>query len=117
MDRILQAPEILDEAARPAPADFDVSRYTREVFRMYDGPETVNVTLLCGNEVMKGVVDRFGADITVRRADRDHFRTRVRVCTSPTFYGWVFQWGGRIRIEGPEAAVEEYREMARRALG
>ncbi len=38
------------------------------------------------------------------------------VCASPTFYSWVFQWGGKIRIEGPDAAVEEYKEMARKAL-
>ena len=33
-----------------------------------------------------------------------------------TFYSWVFQWGGKVRIEGPEAAVTEYKEMAREAL-
>ena len=28
----------------------------------------------------------------------------------------VFQWGGKVRIEGPEDAVTEYKEMARKAL-
>ncbi|MGX8687136.1 MAG: hypothetical protein ACSW8K_04970, partial [bacterium] len=36
--------------------------------------------------------------------------------TSATFYAWVFQWAGRIRIAGPEKAREEYRQMALKAL-
>lgn len=117
VDRILRSPDILSEEAHPVPEDFDAARYTREVFRMYDNEEPEEVTLLCRNEVMKGVIDEFGMDVAVKRADRDHFRIKVMVCTSPTFYSWVFQWGGKIRIEGPEDAAAEYREMARKALG
>ena len=116
VDRILKTPDILNENAQPVPEDFDVARYTREVFRMYDNEELQEVTLLCANEVMKGVLDKFGMDITVKKADPEHFRTKVKVCTSPTFYSWVFQWEGKIRIEGPEDAVTEFREMARKAL-
>ncbi len=116
VDRILKTPDILNEDAQPVPEDFDVARYTREVFRMYDNEEPQEVTLLCANDVMKGVLDKFGMDITVKKADPEHFRTKVKVCTSPTFYSWVFQWGGKIRIVGPEDAVTEFREMARKAL-
>ena len=116
VDRILKTPDILRNDAQSAPEDFDVARYTREVFRMYDNEEPEEVTLLCANEVMKGVLDKFGMDITVKKADPEHFRTKVKVCTSPTFYSWVFQWGGKVRIEGPEDAVTEYKEMARKAL-
>ena len=100
-------------------ASFDYKRfkqrYTREVFRMFDNEEPQKVTLICANEVMKGVLDKFGMDITVKKSDPEHFRTQVKVCTSPTFFSWVFQWGGRIRIEGPEDVLTEYREMARKA--
>lgn len=116
VDRILKTPDILNEDAQPVPEDFDVARYTREVFRMYDNEEPQEVALLCANEVMKGVLDKFGMDITVKKADPKHFRTKVKVCTSPTFYSWVFQWGGKVRIEGPENVMMEYREMAQKAL-
>lgn len=116
VDRILKAPDILKDDAKPAPKSFDIAHYTREVFRMYDNQEVKKVTLVCCNEVMKGVIDKFGDEITVNKIDSEHFLTRVKVCTSPTFYGWVFQWGGKIRIEAPEEAVEEYKEMARQAL-
>ena len=116
VDRILKAPDILYEEAHPVSEDFDVARYTREVFRMYDDDKPEEVTLLCDNEIMKGVLDQFGMDITVKKADKEHFRTKVKVCTSPTFYSWVFQWGGKVRIDGPEEVILEYRELARKAL-
>ena len=116
VDRIQAQPEITDDPAHPAPDDFDVTRYTREIFRMYDNQEQVDVTLACDNTVMKGVIDKFGTDIRVKRIDKEHFRTTVTVCTSPTFYAWVFQWGGMVKIEGPEEVKEKYKEMAQAVL-
>ena len=84
---------------------------------MYDTEDPVPVTLVCENEVMKGVLDAFGMDIKVKRATKGHFQTTVMACTSPTFYGWVFQWGGKVQITAPEEAVAEYKEMARKAFG
>ncbi len=68
---IFKTPDILSEDAQPVPEDFDVARYTREVFRMYDNEEPQKVTLLCANDVMKGVLDKFGMDVTVKKADPD----------------------------------------------
>lgn len=116
VDRILRQPEILREEALPIPDNFDVTRYTREVFRMYANQEPEEVTLLCRNEIMKGIIDQFGPDVKVKKADKEHFRAMVRVCVSPTFYGWVFTWGGDVKIEGPENVLSGYREMAERAL-
>ena len=116
VDRIADRPEILKEAADPVPEGFDLGRYTREVFRMFDNEELQEVDLLCSYEVMKGVVDQFGMDIKIKRAGTGWFGLRVTVCTSATFYAWVFQWAGRIRIAGPEKAREEYRQMALKAL-
>jgi hypothetical protein len=61
-------------------------------------------------------VDQFGMDIKIKRAGTGWFGLKVTVCTSVTFYAWVFQWAGRIRITGPEKAREEYRQMAVKAL-
>ena len=116
VDRILTQPKVLQEAAQPEPENFDIGIYTKEVFRMYDTEEPQQVTLFCDNSVMKGVIDKFGTDIKVQVRDEDHFSTKVMVCASPTFYSWVFQWGGKVRIEGPEDAVTEYKEIARKAL-
>jgi hypothetical protein len=78
---------------------------------MYDNEEVREVELLCSYTVMKYLVDQFGMGIRIRRAGKGWFKLEVNVCTSPTFYGWVFQFGGNIRINGPEDVREEYRRM------
>lgn len=115
VDRILSQPEIIEEEAIPVPEDFDIAKYTKEVFRMYDTEELKEVTLLCENSIMKGVIDQFGADIPVKTVDGEHFQIKVNVCTSPTFYSWVFQWEGRCKIQGPKETVQEYQERLQKA--
>ena len=116
VDRILAEPEILKEAAKPKPAKFNLERYTKEVFRMYDTEEPETVVLLCENSVMKGLMDKFGKDFKVKVVDPEHFSATVKVCTSPTFFGWVFQWDGKVKIASPEETREAYRRMAQAAL-
>jgi len=115
VDRILSQPAIIEDDAFPVPEDFDIAKYTKEVFRMYDTEELKEVTLLCENSIMKGVIDQFGADIPVKTVDGEHFRIKVNVCTSPTFYSWVFQWEGRCKIQGPKETVQEYQERLQKA--
>lgn len=74
------------------------------------------MTLCCENRVMKAVIDVFGMDMKVKPKNKTHFITKVNVCTSPTFYAWVFQWGGAIKISSPEEVAEEYRDMAKKAM-
>jgi hypothetical protein len=66
--------------------------------------------------MMKGLIDKFGTDMKVTVVDEGHFEAKVRVCTSPTFYAWVFQWGGKVKIEGPGDVLEGYRKMVEEAL-
>lgn len=116
VDRISKQPVILDETAAPAPESLNLADYSREVFRMYDTEKPVEVSLLCENNLMKHLIDHFGLDVDTEIIDGSHFRARVLVCTSPTFYRWVFGWCGRMKIEGPPSVLEEYRRMARAAL-
>ncbi len=117
LDRIYRTPDILEDAAVPAPVGFDLGAYSRSVFRMFDTDEPVEVTLRCRNYIMNAVIDHFGKGVEVREdADEEHFVVKVRVCASPTFYRWVFGWNGDMKIVGPEKVKEEFREMARKAL-
>lgn len=65
---------------------------------------------------MKVLIDNFGLDVDTTPVDEDHFRAKVMVCTSPTFYRWVFGFGDRIKIIGPIKVVEQYRTMLNNAL-
>lgn len=116
VDRILNCPTILNLPAQPKPDGFDVAYYTREVFRMFVTEEPTTVELLCENATMKNIVDKFGRDVQTELYDADHFKATIHVCTSPTFYGWIFQWGGKIRILEPEQTKNAYREMIQNAM-
>ena len=39
------------------------------------------------------------------------FRLQTEVSASPTFFGWVFGFGGKVQILGPESVKEQYRQM------
>lgn len=103
-------PEMTDEAAVPQPEGFDVTDYSKKIFEMFDG-ENIVVELECMNPLMKYVIDRFGEDVDTRVSTSERFIARVLVCLSPTFYSWVFQFGGDIRILSPKKARREYVAM------
>ena len=90
--------------------DFDPAEYVRKVFGMY--PDNLcTVELLCNNEVMRSVIDRFGENVWTETVDEQHFRATVEVAPSPPFFSWVFTFSGKIRIVSPAAVLEEMRDM------
>lgn len=91
--------------------DFDVSEYMRRVFGMYDD-EVRGVELICENELMRSVIDRFGEGVQAKPTDSRHFSIKVNVAPSPPFFAWVFTFGGRMRIASPPDVLEEMRSMA-----
>ena len=110
VDRIATTPKILNIVADPVPSDFDLAKYTKEVFSMYDG-KSVLVDLKCDNSLMKVIIDRFGEDVTVLAYDMTSFRLKIEVSASPTFYGWIFGFGGKVQILGPKQIRDEYAMM------
>ena len=109
----MDSPYIIDEKAVPEPADFRLEDYSRRIFEMYDG-EPVQVKLECKNDLAKYIVDRFGTQLETKKTGDDRFEVIVEVSLSPTFYAWVFRFGGEIRILSPGKAVNEITEMARK---
>ncbi len=107
----LYAVAVLPERAEKRPEGFSLEDYSKRIFEMYDG-EPVAVRLKCRNDLMKYIVDRFGDDIEVKTADKDHVIVTVSVSLSPTFYGWVFQFEGGIKILSPRKAEKKISKMA-----
>lgn len=106
----MTAVEPLEHTAVQTP-DFDPAEYVRKVFGMY--PDNLcTVELLCDNEVMRSVIDRFGENVQTETVDEQHFRATVEVAPSPPFFSWVFTFSGKIRIVSPAAVLEEMRDMA-----
>ena len=114
VDRIAKCPTILDEAGTPAPDDFDISTYLNTTFRMFNS-ERASVELICDNSVMDTIIDRFGEDVTTYANDMTSFRAVVDVATSHVFYSWVFGFGGKVKIKGPQEVKDAYAEMIKTA--
>ena len=106
----MTAVELSNQAAVLAP-DFDPAEYVQKVFGMY--PDALRtVELLCDNETMRSVIDRFGEDAATETVDQGHFKVTVEVAPSPPFFAWVFTFCGRIRILSPAEVLDEMRGMA-----
>ena len=103
--------EILEERAVKRPKGFKISDYSHKVFEMFNG-EDVAVKLQCKDNLMKYVIDRFGDRFPFEPGDDGTFTCEVNVRLSPTFYGWVFGFGGDIRILSPEEAVNNIIQMS-----
>ncbi len=109
VDRIATIPEILDVQNYPQPSDFDLNRFSKTTFRMFDG-KIKQVDLRCDNSIMKVIIDKFGEDVTTLAYDMESFRVLTEVAISPTFFGWVFGFEGKIEILGPSEVKEAYRQ-------
>ena len=110
-DRVVD-PVITDERAVKKPEGFDLDDYSRRIFEMYDG-EPTEVKLEVKDELAKYLVDRFGTDLETVPAGDGYFQVTVEVSLSPTFYAWVFRFGGEIRILAPAKAVSDITKMAK----
>ena len=75
--------------------------YTEQVFKMYSG-ETELVTLEFAPDKLGVIYDKFGEDIEVRHADKGWLKIKVTVQISPTFWGWIYQLGDKIKIVSPK---------------
>ncbi len=115
VDRIAVAPTILSENAIPVPKDFDLENFTKEVFFMFSGDE-VEVDLQCDNSLMKTMIDRFGENVKTLAYDMTSFRLITEVSVSPTFFGWVFGFDGKVKILGPKNVKEQYYKMISEAM-
>ncbi|MDD5823203.1 MAG: WYL domain-containing protein [Firmicutes bacterium] len=103
---------LLYEPAIPAPKDFSLDKYSSRVFDMFTGV-TAQVEIECRKPyLMNYLIDRFGKDFKVLSTEEDgSFRVSVMVDASPTFYAWIFQFGGDAKIVAPSKVCEEFAAM------
>ena len=91
---------------------FDMVRYSGSLFGMFSGEET-EVTLEAQNNIVSVLIDRFGKDIPIEPVDENNFRTKVNVSVSSQFLGWILALGGKVRITGPDAVVDQMKSEIR----
>ena len=83
----------------------DVADYTEQAFKMYNG-KIESITLRFSRDLLGVIYDKFGEDTEIWQED-GRYAANVKVQISPTFWGWLFQFGGRMRLQGPAVLQEE----------
>lgn len=84
VDRIAKCPTILDKDGTPPPEEFDIDKFINTTFHMFNS-EHEEVELICDNEVMDSIIDRFGEDIATYANDMTSFRVVVNIAVSHVF--------------------------------
>ena len=110
VDRIVRCPKILDDDAVQPPKNFDLNAYLNPMFRMYNGQKK-QIELVCSNDVMDAIIDKFGKDVYVLANDMKSFRAVIETSVGSAFYSWIFGFGGRVVIKSPEDVKAEYSSM------
>ena len=114
VDRIVRQPQILEEDAAYPPASFELNVYLNSMFRMYNG-DRKQVELICQNDVMDAIIDKFGKSIEVFENDETSFRIEIYTSVGHIFYSWIFGFGGKVSIKAPEEVRAEYATMVKKA--
>ena len=114
LDRMTRQPNVLDEDAANPPKGFNLNTYLNSMFRMYNG-QRKEIELICDNDVMDAIIDKFGKDVKVLANDMKSFRVIVNTAVGSVFYSWVFGFGGKVRIKAPESVKDEYAVMVKSA--
>ena len=86
-----------------------VSEFTEQAFKMYGG-ELEEVVLRFDKSLIEPVFDKFGETTPITQVDETTFTATVQIQVSPTFFGWLVQFGGKMKVISPESVIERFRE-------
>ena len=107
--------EILPESAQKYPSGFNLSSYLNSTFSMFSG-ESEEVKLCFEQSLINAVIDRFGKNVSIFPDDDEHFTVQVQIKTEhpEPFFGWLFQFGTKVKIIAPFTLKEKYIEMLKK---
>lgn len=105
---------VTDTPRDPLPEGFDLGRYVKTIFDMYNG-RTETVRLRFDRALTNVVIDRFGADAHIR-PDGDSVVVTAPVEVGPTFFGWLAQFGPQAELLSPEDVRQEFAAHCRTTL-
>ena len=107
----MDAVEVLDEPISEKVLQLrdSISSCTEQAFKMYGG-QPMDITIQFNNKLIGVVYDKFGEGTRMVRLTEDSCVATVKVQVSPTFWGWIFQFGGQMRITSPESMIAEYKQ-------
>ena len=110
--------EITDITARdfsevsPYKHFFDSADYSGKIFNMFSG-DTQRLELCCDNSIIEEILDRFGAEATLKKSNRDgHFVLTTKCVVSEGLVSWIMQFGPKVEVISPKKLREDVRDKA-----
>lgn len=92
-----------------------VAGYTEQVFKMYGGTEE-DIVLEFNDNLIGVVFDKFGEKTKMERISDNLIQAYVKVHISPTFWGWLYQFGKEMKIVSPMSAIEKQEQFVKSNL-
>ena len=86
-----------------------VAEFTEQAFKMYGG-ELEDVVIQFDRVLVDPVFDKFGENTPMMRVNDTTCAATVHVQISPTFFGWLAQFGNRMRVLSPDKVVDQYKK-------
>ncbi len=93
----------------------EMAKQLRSTYNMFGG-RTETVTLLMDGKLMNVLIDKFGESVRITKQDDTHFTVRLEVQISPTFWGWLFQFGDQAKILEPQSVIDEAKKELAKML-
>ncbi len=95
--------------------NFDSADYATKLFNMYSG-EPKPIELICENEILEVILDRFGENVKIQKYDEKHFLLKTNAAVSDGLTKWVVQFGGKIKVKSPNDLIYEVKKKAEEIL-
>lgn len=105
----MDAVEVIDEPCCDKAVSLrnEVATYTEQAFKMFGG-QLEDVILEFERSLIGAIYDKFGEDTKMMPSGEDKCIASVKVRISPVFWGWVFQFGTKMKILSPAHVVSNY---------
>ncbi len=90
---------------------FDSADYANKLFNMFSG-EPKPIELICENDLLDVMLDRFGKTVKIQKYDETAFLLRTNAAVSNGLVSWILQFAGRVRVNSPNDLIYEIKQKA-----
>lgn len=113
--KIVDIPARSFEEVSEYKGEFDVADYSNKMFNMFSG-KICEIEIVCKNEMLEDIVDRFGENATIRNEDSNRFYLRAEVALSDGLVSWLMQYRNSVYVRKPEELREHLKEKAQEII-
>lgn len=117
----IKKPQLLNEKSRhfSEVSDyknrFDSADYTSKLFHMFSG-EPKPIELVCHNDTLEPILDRFGENTRIQKVDDNHFLLRTNAVISDGLVAWILGFGDRVKARTPNDLIYAVTKKAKEIL-